>query len=182
MDWACTHAHTHTHTHVIYLVMFYKEHSEEKEMATHSSILAWRIHGQRSLVGYSPQGRKESDTISLSLLSLFNYYSWWALLLVLYRLLRFSSFEQQTFIISSILWLGNLSVGNLGGCFQKRSLSFQNLTGEEVARVCFPCHLQEALVILFIWICQVLDAALGILVHVEYFIAVLGLSGCGTRA
>ena len=25
----------------------------EKEMATHSSILAWEIHGQRSLVGYS---------------------------------------------------------------------------------------------------------------------------------
>ena len=24
----------------------------EKEMATHPSILAWRIHGQRSLVGY----------------------------------------------------------------------------------------------------------------------------------
>ena len=33
----------------------------EKEMATHSSTLAWRIHGQKSLVGYSPQGRKESD-------------------------------------------------------------------------------------------------------------------------
>ena len=33
----------------------------EKGMATHSSILAWRIHGQRSLVGYSPQGHKESD-------------------------------------------------------------------------------------------------------------------------
>ena len=29
----------------------------------HSSILAWRIpHGQRSLAGYSPWGRKESDT------------------------------------------------------------------------------------------------------------------------
>ena len=26
-----------------------------------SSILAWRIHGQRSLVGYSPWGYKESD-------------------------------------------------------------------------------------------------------------------------
>ena len=26
--------------------------SLEKDMATHSSILAWRIHGQRSLVGY----------------------------------------------------------------------------------------------------------------------------------
>ena len=28
----------------------------EKEMATHSSILAWRIHGQRSLAGYSLLG------------------------------------------------------------------------------------------------------------------------------
>ena len=34
----------------------------EKGMATHSSILAWRIYGQRSLVGYSPWGRKEPDT------------------------------------------------------------------------------------------------------------------------
>ena len=33
----------------------------EKEMATHSSILAWRISGQKSLEGYSPQGRRESD-------------------------------------------------------------------------------------------------------------------------
>ena len=32
----------------------------EKGTATHSSILAWRIHGQRSLVGYSPWGHKES--------------------------------------------------------------------------------------------------------------------------
>ena len=31
-------------------------------MATHSSILAWRTHGRRSLVGYSPQGLKESNT------------------------------------------------------------------------------------------------------------------------
>ena len=34
----------------------------EKEMATHSSILAWEIHGWRSLVAYSPWGRKELDT------------------------------------------------------------------------------------------------------------------------
>ena len=34
----------------------------EKEMATHSSILAWKSHGQRNLVGYSPWGHKESDT------------------------------------------------------------------------------------------------------------------------
>ena len=32
----------------------------EKGTATHSSILAWRIHGQRNLVGYSPWGHKES--------------------------------------------------------------------------------------------------------------------------
>ena len=29
---------------------------------TTTSIVAWKIHGQRSLVGYSLQGRKESDT------------------------------------------------------------------------------------------------------------------------
>ena len=33
----------------------------EKGMAIHSSILAWRIHGQRSLAGYSPWGHKELD-------------------------------------------------------------------------------------------------------------------------
>ena len=30
--------------------------SLEKGMATHSSILAWRIHEQRNLASYSPQG------------------------------------------------------------------------------------------------------------------------------
>ena len=28
---------------------------------THSIFLAWEIHGQRSLVGYSPWGHKELD-------------------------------------------------------------------------------------------------------------------------
>ena len=36
--------------------------SPGEEMTTRSSILAWRIHGQRSLVGYSPWGHKELDT------------------------------------------------------------------------------------------------------------------------
>ena len=31
-------------------------------MLTHSSILAWKSHGQKSLVGYSPWGHKELDT------------------------------------------------------------------------------------------------------------------------
>ena len=33
----------------------------EKELATYSSLLAWRIPWQRSLVGYSPWGHKELD-------------------------------------------------------------------------------------------------------------------------
>ena len=39
-------------------------------MATHSSTLAWEIHGQRSLMGYSPWDRKESDTSKQLTLSL----------------------------------------------------------------------------------------------------------------
>ena len=39
--------------------------SLEKEMATHSSILAWKIP-QRSLAGYSPWGSKESGMTELT--------------------------------------------------------------------------------------------------------------------
>ena len=35
-----------------------KEDPLEKKMATHSSILAGKSHGQRSLVGYGPWGHK----------------------------------------------------------------------------------------------------------------------------
>ena len=38
-----------------------QEYPLEEEMVTH--IFAWKIHEQRSLVGYSPYGHKESDTI-----------------------------------------------------------------------------------------------------------------------
>ena len=34
----------------------------EEGLATHSSILAWRIPRTEEPVGYSPQGCKESDT------------------------------------------------------------------------------------------------------------------------
>ena len=39
-----------------------QEDQLEKQMATHSSILAWEIPWMGSLVGCSPWGRKESDT------------------------------------------------------------------------------------------------------------------------
>ena len=38
-----------------------QENPLEKEMATHSSILAWRISRTEEPMGYSPWGRKESD-------------------------------------------------------------------------------------------------------------------------
>ena len=33
-----------------------REDAPEKEMVTHSSILAWESHGQRSLAGYDCMG------------------------------------------------------------------------------------------------------------------------------
>ena len=39
-----------------------REDPLEEEMATHSSIPAWRIHSQRSPGSYLPMGSRESDT------------------------------------------------------------------------------------------------------------------------
>ena len=52
-----------------------QEDSLEKEMATHSGTLAWKIHGRRGLVGYSQWGRKELGTTEqLHFLSFFLFY------------------------------------------------------------------------------------------------------------
>ena len=46
-------------------------------MATHSRILAWRIPWTRSLAGYSPWGRQESDaTEATSTLNTLTAPSW----------------------------------------------------------------------------------------------------------
>ena len=48
----------------------------EKGMAIHSTILAWKSQGQRSLASYSPWGSRESDTterLTLFQLSCSNY-------------------------------------------------------------------------------------------------------------
>ena len=37
----------------------------EEEMATHSSILAWEIHGQKSLVGYNLWSSKSLSRLSI---------------------------------------------------------------------------------------------------------------------
>ena len=46
----------------------------EKEVATHSSILAWENPGQRSLAGHRPGGCKESDT-TVQLNNIKNHHS-----------------------------------------------------------------------------------------------------------
>ena len=38
-----------------------RENPLEKEMAIHSSTITWKVPWTRSLVSYSPWGRKESD-------------------------------------------------------------------------------------------------------------------------
>ena len=44
----------------------FRFHALEKEMATHSSVLAWRIPGRGSLVGCRLWGRTESDTTEVT--------------------------------------------------------------------------------------------------------------------
>ena len=41
-------------------------HALEKEMATHSSVLAWRIPGMGGLVGWRLWGCTESDTTEVT--------------------------------------------------------------------------------------------------------------------
>ena len=41
-------------------------HALEKEMATHSSVLAWRIPGMREPVGCRLWGRTELDTMEVT--------------------------------------------------------------------------------------------------------------------
>ena len=43
-----------------------REDPLEEGMATLCSILSWRVHEQRCLVGYGPQGHKESDTTEVN--------------------------------------------------------------------------------------------------------------------
>ena len=46
-----------------------REDPLEKEMATHSSILAWKSHGQRSLAGYSPWVATVRDDLATTTIS-----------------------------------------------------------------------------------------------------------------
>ena len=60
--WAAVHGVTKSRTRLSDFTFTFHFHALKKEMATHSSVLAWRIPGTGSLVGCGLWGRTESDT------------------------------------------------------------------------------------------------------------------------
>ena len=60
--WAAVHGVAESWTRLSGFTFTFHFHALEKEMATHSSVLAWRIQGRQSLVGCCLWGRTESDT------------------------------------------------------------------------------------------------------------------------
>ena len=60
--WAAVHGVAKSRTRLSDFIFTFHFHALEEEMATHSSVLAWRIPGRGSLVGCRLWGRTESDT------------------------------------------------------------------------------------------------------------------------
>ena len=60
--WAAVHGVAKSQTRPSDFTFTFQFHALEKEMATHYSVLAWRIPGMGSLVGCHLWGRTESDT------------------------------------------------------------------------------------------------------------------------
>ena len=60
--WAAVHGVVKSRTRLSDFTFTFHFHALEKEMATHSSVLAWRIPGRGSLAGCRLWGRTELDT------------------------------------------------------------------------------------------------------------------------
>ena len=60
--WAAVHGVAKSRTRLRDFTFTFHFHALEKEMATHFSVLAWRIPGAGSQVGCRLWGRAESDT------------------------------------------------------------------------------------------------------------------------
>ena len=60
--WAAVHGVAKSQTQLSDFTFTFHFHALEKEMATHSSVLAWGIPGTGSLVGCRLWGLTESDT------------------------------------------------------------------------------------------------------------------------
>ena len=59
--WAAVHGVAKSWTQLSDFTLTFQFHELEKEMATHSRVLAWRIPGTGSLVGCRLRGRTELD-------------------------------------------------------------------------------------------------------------------------
>ena len=59
--WAAVHGVAQSQARLSDFTLLFHSHALEKEMATRSSVLAWRIPGTGSLVGCRLWGRAESD-------------------------------------------------------------------------------------------------------------------------
>ena len=64
--WATVHGVVKSQTRLSDFTFPFHFHALEKEMATHSTVLAWRIPGMESLVGCRLWGRTESDTTEVT--------------------------------------------------------------------------------------------------------------------
>ena len=64
--WAAVCGITKSRTRLSDFIFTFHFQALEKEMATHSSVLAWRIPGTGSLVGCRLWGRTESDTADMT--------------------------------------------------------------------------------------------------------------------
>ena len=60
--WAAAHGVTKSQTRLSNFTFTFHFHALEKEMATHSSVLAWRIPGMAEPGGLPSMGHTESDT------------------------------------------------------------------------------------------------------------------------
>ena len=65
-SWAAVHGVAKSRTQLGDFTFTSHFHALEKEMATHSSVLAWRIPGMGSLVGCRLWDRTESDTTEVT--------------------------------------------------------------------------------------------------------------------
>ena len=64
--WASVHGVAKSRTRLNDFTFTFHFHALEKEMATHSSVLAWRVPGAGELVGCRLWGRTESDTTEVT--------------------------------------------------------------------------------------------------------------------
>ena len=68
--WAVVHGVVKSRTRMSNFTFTFHFHALEKEMATHSSVLAWKSQGQGSLVGCRLSSRTELDMIPTAFIEL----------------------------------------------------------------------------------------------------------------